>query len=90
MCKSGQQVEMYVYAMRYLTVIDQAGNKQDYEAEFLPRIGERIVLEYGIGGQPVREHFHRVKDVEYYLQKPTDVQVRILTEEEHTPERWPS
>ena len=76
--------------MKYLRVIDKAGNKQDYEAEFLPRIGERIVLEYGVGSEPVREHFHRVKDMEYYLQKPTDAQVRILTEEERAPERWPS
>lgn len=76
--------------MKHLRVIDEAGNKQDYEAEFVPRIGERIVLEYSIGKeQPVKLHYFRVKDVEYHLQNPIDVQARILIEEEHAPELWP-
>ena len=75
--------------VKNLRVIDEVGNKQDYEAEFVPRIGERITLVYGIGGEPVTEHFHRVKDVEYFLQNPVDVQVRVLIEEESNPEHWP-
>jgi hypothetical protein len=34
--------------MRFLRVIDQAGNNTDYETDYLPRIGERVMLEYGI------------------------------------------
>jgi hypothetical protein len=34
--------------MRYLSVIDRAGNEKDYETEFVPRIGERIQLEYAV------------------------------------------
>jgi hypothetical protein len=76
--------------MKHLRVIDEAGNKQDYEAEFVPRIGERIRLEYGRGSEPVRPHFFRVKDVEYRLDNPVDLQVSILVEEETAPEHWPS
>jgi hypothetical protein len=76
-----------VGGMKYLRVIDPNGNKQDYEAEFVPRIGERIVLEYGIGSQPVTTHFFRVKDVEYHLQNPVDVQARILLEEDSNDEQ---
>lgn len=76
--------------MKELRVYDTIGNKQDYETEFVPRIGERIQLEYGKGGQPVRLHYFRVKDVMYRLDKPLDVQVAILIEEEHNAEEWPS
>jgi hypothetical protein len=40
-----------------LTRMKQAGNKQDVETDYVPRIGERIVLEYGRGGGPVRSHY---------------------------------
>jgi hypothetical protein len=76
--------------MKFLRVVDQAGNRTDYEAEFVPRIGERIVLEYGTGGEPVRPHYFRVKDVMYRLDNPPQEQVAILTEEESAPEHWPS
>lgn len=76
--------------MKHLRVIDEIGNKHDYEAEFVPRIGERIRLEFGIGNDPVREHFYRVKDVEYRLDNPVEHQVMILIEEEKNPQRWPS
>jgi hypothetical protein len=68
--------------MKTLRVIDSIGNKQDYETEFVPRIGERIVLVYGTGRAPVETHFFRVKDVEYHLQNPETAQARILIEED--------
>ena len=80
----------YTPQMEKLRVIDEAGNKQDYDTEFVPRIGERIELEYGMGGQPVTTHYHRVKDVAYRLDKPADIQVYILIEEEVDGEAWPS
>ncbi len=76
--------------MKHLRVIDQIGNKHDYEAEFVPRIGERILLNVGVGNEPVREHFYRVKDVEYRLDNPVEHQVMILIDEEKNPQRWPS
>jgi hypothetical protein len=76
--------------MKRLRVIDESGNKQDYDTEFVPRIGERIELEYGRSGQPVTTHFHRVKDVAYRLDKPADVQAYILIEEEVAGEDWPT
>ena len=76
--------------MKYLRVVDQAGNKQDHETELVPRIGERIILEYGVGGATVRPHFLRVKDVEYRLDNEPEHQVAVLVEEEHDPEHWPS
>jgi hypothetical protein len=71
-------------------VIDQAGNKTDYETEFVPRIGERIELEYGIGRGSLQVHYFRVKDVLYRLQAPTDHQVAILIEEEDDARPWPT
>jgi hypothetical protein len=41
--------------MPFLRVIDQAGNNTEYETNYLPRIGERIMLEYGINNDPVTE-----------------------------------
>jgi hypothetical protein len=76
--------------MENLRVIDEAGNRQDYKTEFVPRIGERIVLEYGTGGAPVRTHYLRVKDVAYHLGQPVGVQAQILVIEEDEPELWPS
>jgi hypothetical protein len=76
--------------MKHLRVIDEIGNKHDYDAEFVPRIGERIVLEYGSGGEPVRIHYFRVKDVCYMLDNPVEHQAMILIEEEKDPRHWPS
>lgn len=75
--------------MKNLRVIDPAGNKQDYETPFVPRIGERIMLTYGIGREPVRDHFFRVKDVVYRLDQPADIQVAILLEHDNDQEHWP-
>ena len=76
--------------MQHLRVIDQAGNGTDYETEFVPRIGERILLEYGIGKDPVTPHFFRVKDVMYRLHEKPDIQVAILVEEEPDATAWPA
>ena len=75
--------------MKHLRVIDKAGNKGDYEAEFVPRIGERIRLEYAGGSDPVRTHYFRVKDVMYQLDNAVEHQVSILVEEENDTEPWP-
>jgi len=76
--------------MKHLRVVDQAGNQQDYETESVPRIGERIELEYGSCGDPVRTHYLRVRDVMYRLDNGPDNQAAILVEEEGDPEPWPS
>jgi hypothetical protein len=75
--------------MKNLRVVDQAGNKQDYETEFVPRIGERILLEYGSSRETVKPHYFRVKDVMYQLQERADIQPAILIQEEDDPEFWP-
>jgi hypothetical protein len=80
---------LYGNAVKLLRVVDQAGNRTDYETEFVPRIGERILLPYGTGGDPVRLHYFRVKDVMYRLDEPPDIQAAILIEEESDPEPWP-
>ena len=71
-------------------VIDQDGNPHDYDADVVPRIGERIVLSYGSGTQPVEDHFFRVRDVMYRSLKPDHLSVAILVEEERNPTDWPS
>jgi hypothetical protein len=76
--------------MKHLRVIDAIGNKRDYEAEFVPRVGERILLEYGTAHQPVTPHYFRVKDVLYRLDAPVEHQVAILIEEEPNATPWPS
>jgi hypothetical protein len=58
-------------------------------AEFVPRIGERILLEYGPSRETVKPHYCRVKDVMYRLQERPDIQVAIFIEEEDDPELWP-
>ena len=75
--------------MKLLRVVDQIGNRTDYETEFVPRIGERILLEYGSGGDPVRPHYFRVKAVVYRLNNRPENQVAILIKEESDPELWP-
>ena len=71
-------------------VIDQAGNKTGYETDQLPRIGERIMLEYGINKNSVAIHYFRVKAVMYRLQEEPDIQAAILIEEDPDAEHWPS
>jgi hypothetical protein len=81
----------YAWRMKLLRVIDQTGTKQDWETEFVPRIGERVVLELGdYGKDNVGPHYYRVKDVAYHLTNPEDAQATILIEEESKPELWPS
>ncbi len=75
--------------MKNLRVYDQTGSKYDYETEFVPRIGERIQLEYKVGMEPLRPHYFHVKDVMYRLDKPANIQVAILIEEELNAEEWP-
>jgi hypothetical protein len=69
-------------------VIDQAGNKIDYETEFVPRIGERIVLTYKLGSDPLRDYSFRVQDVMYRLDNEPDKQAAILVTEEDNPKPW--
>jgi hypothetical protein len=74
--------------MTNLRVIDEVGNKQDFETNHVPRIGEKIVLVYGKGGQLVEEHHLRVKDVMYRFDNKPDHQAAILVEEVDE-EPWP-
>lgn len=75
--------------MKYLRVIDEAGNNTDYETEFVPRIGERIVLHYKVGNDLLKHHYFRVKDVMYKLDNAPDAQVAVLIAEDHDPQPWP-
>ena len=76
--------------MTQLRVVDQDGNRRDFMSELLPRIGERIVLVYGVGNEPVKEHYFRVRDVMYRLDDAPENQPAILVTEEENPEFWPS
>lgn len=73
-----------------LRVVDQAGNNTDYETEFVPRIGEQIVLTYKRGNDTVREHYFRVQDVMYKLENKPEHQAAVLVTEEENAEPWPS
>jgi hypothetical protein len=64
--------------MKSLRVIDSAGNKQDHDVDEIPRIGELVMLEYGIDKTPVDQHYFRVKDVLYNIQAAPGRQVAIL------------
>jgi hypothetical protein len=75
--------------MKYLRLIDEVGNRHDYEAQFVPRIGERILRPFGVGGAPVTDHYFRVKDVEYVFDNDREERVAILIEEERNPVHWP-
>jgi hypothetical protein len=75
--------------MKYLRVIDQDGNKFDYETEFVPRIGERVLLAFPLGRLRSIVHHYRVKDVMYRLTNPVGAQVAILIEEEVPHTNWP-
>jgi hypothetical protein len=76
--------------MKYLRVVDQDGNDRDIETHFVPRIGERIVLSFGRGNEPVKDHYFRVRDVMYRLDNKTENQPAILVEEEDQPKLWPA
>lgn len=76
--------------MKHLRVVDEIGNRADYEAEFVPRVGERIRLDFGRGGQPVEPHYYRVKDVLYWFDNPVHLQASILIEPDSSNEHWPS
>jgi hypothetical protein len=64
--------------MKYLRVIDHVGNKQDVECSHVPRIGELVMMTYGSGGEKVRPHWFRVKDVLHNFDNKPDGQVAIL------------
>ncbi len=72
-----------------IRIVDEIGNKQDHEVGYLPRIGERLIMQYGIGGAPVTTHYLRVKDVAYYMDNPIDIQATILVTEDADTEPWP-
>ena len=85
--------------MKVLRVVDQSGNRYDYETDFVPRIGEHLLLaNRGVGESsalPVRggenaalRHF-RVTDVLYRLDRAVEHQAAILVQEETNPEPWP-
>jgi hypothetical protein len=76
--------------MENIRVINQAGNKQDYEVQTVPRIAERIVLTYRIGNDPLELHFFRVRDVMHNLDNAPHGQVAVLVAKEDNPEHWPS
>jgi protein SCO1/2 len=59
-------------------------------SELIPRIGERIVLVFGQGGEPVREHYFRVRDVMYRLDDEPENRPAVLIAEEQNAEPWPS
>jgi hypothetical protein len=85
--------------MKTLRVVDRSGNRRDYATDFVPRIGERVVLAYGSvgdpvaprsrGGDPVAPHYFRVIDVVYRFDDPADHKAAILVEEETNSEPWP-
>jgi hypothetical protein len=74
--------------MKLLRVIDENGNKTDYETEWVPRIGERVVLVWG-NSEPVSDHYYRVKDVVYFLNNRSEGQAAVLVTEESNPQPWP-
>jgi len=74
--------------MRNLRVIDGSGNKRDYEVDFIPRIGERIVLEFGRDGEPSKAHYFRVQDVMYHLDNSPANQVAVLVVEDDEAKLW--
>jgi hypothetical protein len=75
--------------MRTLRVITlPAQNKQDYDSEFVPRIGERLVLQYATEPGPTFAHYFRVKDVAYHLDEKPENQVVVLVEEERQGRPW--
>jgi hypothetical protein len=75
--------------MKLLRVIDEVGNKTDYETDWGPRIGERIVLVQEVNREAVADHSYRVKDVVYFLNNSSEGQAAVLVTEESNPQSWP-
>ena len=85
--------------MKTLRVVDQRGNRYDFETDFVPRIGERVLLlhrrgdvpsaDHVRGGETAAPHHFRVVDVLYRLDNSVEHQAAILVEEETKPEAWP-
>jgi hypothetical protein len=70
-----------------IRVIDQSGNKQDFEADYAPRIGECFMLTYTTGNATTAtNHYFRVKDAMYLLDYSN--RAAILVEELHNPPQW--
>jgi hypothetical protein len=67
--------------MKHIRIVDQVGNHTEHQTEFVPRIGEVIVLEYGPVGRPKEAHYFRVKDVMYRLDHKPENQRLFLVEE---------
>jgi hypothetical protein len=80
----------YDPCMKQIRVVDQAGNQQEHEADFLPRIGERIELVQNEAQSSAVTHYYRVKDVMHRLDGGTGNQPSILVEEEINPKFWPA
>ncbi len=75
--------------MKLLRIIDEAGNKTDYETDWVPRIGERVVLVWGNNNEAASDHYYRVKDVVYFLNNRAEGQAAVLVTEESNPQPWP-
>ena len=76
--------------MKQIRVYDEAGNDLDYPCNFVPRIGERIVIQRGAGAKSVKPEYYRVKDVMYKLDNDPEDQAAILVERETKPTHWPA
>lgn len=74
--------------MKFIRVVDQAGNGTDYESDHVPRIGEHIMLSYGPTPDAVRPHFLIVHDVMYLLENEGDHQAAILVIEDREFRQW--
>ena len=74
--------------MKLLRVIDEVGNRTDYETDWVPRIGERIVLTQN-NTETATDYYYRVKDVVYFLDNRSEGQVAVLVTEESNPQPWP-
>jgi hypothetical protein len=75
--------------MKLIRVIDEVGKMTDYETDWVPRIGERIVLVQGPNNETATDHYYRVKDVVYFLNNRFEGQVAVLVTEESNPRPWP-
>ena len=85
--------------MKILRVVNQSGHRYDYDTDFVPRIGERLLLanKRGVdsgalpvrGGENAALHHFRVTDVLYRLDRAAEYQATILVEEDSNPEPWP-
>jgi hypothetical protein len=59
-----------------IRVIDQSGNKQDFEADYAPRIRECFMLTYTTGNATTAtNHYFRVKDAMYLVSVPPAPQI---------------